>query len=69
MTRGNLSRIASKRLQKIHRLEKLLAAEQQINRALEKLAYSPNQSAVALGRVKRAYTMKKQLNQPEKPNQ
>lgn len=64
MTRGNLSHIASKRLIRIGKLEKLLAAEQAITRSLEKLAYSPNQSAVALGRVKRAYTIRQQLLEP-----
>lgn len=64
MTRGNLNRVATRRLQRIHQLEKRLAAAEAIVRALEKLHYAPNQSAYALGQVKKAYTMRNQLKQP-----
>jgi hypothetical protein len=69
MTRNKLSAIASRRLVRIGRLEKELAAERRIVRALSKLDYAPNQSAYALGAVKRAFTLRNQLNQPHAPNQ
>jgi hypothetical protein len=61
MTRNKLSQIASRRLVRIGKLEKELAAERSITRALSKLDYAPNQSAYTLGAVKRAFTLRNQL--------
>ena len=65
MTRNKLSAMATRRLIRIGRLEKELAAERAITRALSKLDYAPNQNPRSLGLVKRAFTIKNQLlNQP-----
>lgn len=69
MTRNKLSQIASRRLVRIGQLEKELAAEKAVTRALSKLDYAPNQSAYALGAVRRAFTRRNQLNQSNAPDQ
>ncbi len=61
MTRDNLNRINNLRIIKIGRLERELAAERTINRALSKLAFAPKQDPYALAAVKRAYRMKEKL--------
>lgn len=69
MTRNKLSQIASRRLVRIGQLEKELALEKSITRALSKLDYAPNQNAHALGQVKKAFTRRNQLNQSNAPDQ
>lgn len=65
MTRNKLSSIATRRLIRIGQLEKLLAAERSVTRALSKLDYAPQQSAHALGAVKRAFTIKNKLTKQQ----
>lgn len=61
MSRLKLDQMATRRLVKIGKLEKALAAETNIVKALEAMAYSPEQDPKVLSRVKKAYTMRRQL--------
>lgn len=63
MSRIKLDRMATRRLIKIGRLEQELAAERSIVRALEGMSFSPEQDPRVLSRVKKAYTMRRQLRE------
>lgn len=59
-TRRRVTRL----MQRIDRLERELAAERSLRRAIAALDFSPNQDPRKLGRVKAAQTLKQKLTNP-----